>query len=719
MRQNGGAGSAGAGAGRRGMSTVTVPRKRAVKIPVAVWLGAIVLCSILIRLALGHRIVAPWIMVDELVYSELAKSFASSGQFLVRGVPSHGYGFVYPVLISPAWALFSKVPDAYTAAKAINAVLMSLSAIPAYLLARRVLSPRLSLFAAGLAVLVPSMLYTGELMTENAFYPLFLVAAWLLVLMLEEPTTLRQILLLAVCAIAFETRAQAIALFAAAATAPLILAAVERRGLRETGRRYPWLYGLLAGGAVLALLVTAALGRSPLSLLGAYRAATSSSYSVSGIAHFFLWHVAELDLYLGILPFAALLALWLAPRRPNAGARAFAAGSLALSFWLVVEVSIFASASYVNRIEERNTFYLAPLALTALLALAAQRVITRNRRVLIIAAAVSGVLPFFIPYTRFISTSAVSDTFALLPWWWAQDHFFHLQQVKWFALAAAVAAGVLFVLLPRRYALVLAVLVALYFVGTAYIVENGRHGIHKTALGSLYAGMHEAHRDWIDRLVGRNANVSVLWTDAMPSPYPVYENEFFNRSVRTVYDVDDATPPDPLPEVSASRQANGELAANGKTIEAQYVLAPDTLEISGTLLKDDGAGASLYRVNGPIVLLTNVDGLYKNDTWSGKLVTYQRVQCYGGSLAVELQGDSRLFKTPQTVVASEDGYVVGRAKVPVSGTTWLKVPLRATPQHVCEVGFTVGRTAVPAKVEPGSPDRRALGVHFLEFIPRQ
>ena len=40
-----------------------------------------------LRIALARRMVAPWIMVDELVYSELAKSFAAHGQFLVRGVP--------------------------------------------------------------------------------------------------------------------------------------------------------------------------------------------------------------------------------------------------------------------------------------------------------------------------------------------------------------------------------------------------------------------------------------------------------------------------------------------------------------------------------------------------------------------------------------------------------------------------------------------------------
>ena len=124
------------------MSAIIAARARAVAIPAGLWLTAIVVCSIVVRVALGHRMVAPWIMVDELVYSELAKNVAAHGEFLVRGVPSHGYGFVYPVLISPAWKLFTSIPDAYAAAKAIDAVLMSLAAIPAYFLARRVLPAR-------------------------------------------------------------------------------------------------------------------------------------------------------------------------------------------------------------------------------------------------------------------------------------------------------------------------------------------------------------------------------------------------------------------------------------------------------------------------------------------------------------------------------------------------------------------------------------------------
>src|SRR5206468_4317174 len=80
------------------------------------------------------------------------------------------------------------VPDAYAAAKTINAAVMSLAAVPAYFLAHRLLRPALALVAAALTVTVPSMLYTGTLMTENVFYPLFLTVALVLVLMLERPT---------------------------------------------------------------------------------------------------------------------------------------------------------------------------------------------------------------------------------------------------------------------------------------------------------------------------------------------------------------------------------------------------------------------------------------------------------------------------------------------------------------------------------------------------
>ena len=52
-----------------------------------------------------------------------------------------GYGFVYPVADQPGLRALRRAADAYAAVKTINALLMSLAAVPAYFLARRVRRP--------------------------------------------------------------------------------------------------------------------------------------------------------------------------------------------------------------------------------------------------------------------------------------------------------------------------------------------------------------------------------------------------------------------------------------------------------------------------------------------------------------------------------------------------------------------------------------------------
>jgi len=667
------------------LTAVAAVRARVVAIPAWLWLTGIVVASAAVRIALGHRLVAPWIMIDELVYSELAKSFAAHGEFLVRGVPSHGYGFVYPVLISPAWAIFTRIPDAYAAAKAINGVVMSLTAIPAYFLARRLLSQRLALVAAVMSVLVPSMLYTGTVMTENAFYPVFVTFALALVLMLERPTVTRQLLVLALFAFAYATRQQAVALVPAFLVAPVL----------QSGRRlrpYVTLYGIVAAGAVVALLGTVARGRSPLTLLGAYRAATTSSYSAGAVVHFIGYQLGEIDLYLGVIPFAALVALWLAPGR----ARAFAAATLPVFVFLTIEVAAFASQTSVDKIEERNLFYVAPFALIALLA------VPQRRRAVLIGAAIAGVLPVLVDFPRFITTSAVADTFALLPWWWMQDHLITLDQVRWVALGVSLVAAAAFVLVPRRYTLGLVGLVAVYFVLTTAVVENGRHGIHQASLGKLWAGTHN-QPDWIDEAVGANASVTILRNASMADEV-VWEDEFFNRSVKAVDSYGVTRVPDPLPEKALTADRSGYLG-----IHVHYVLGQDVV---GKIVATDAVGVDLYEVDGPLyVRITHVTGLYPNDTWSGKRVTWSENHCNGGTLTVQLGSDASLFKTSQTVVASEGGRIVGRASIAPTQLVSLAVPLHVR-GGVCSVEFAVGRTKVP-----GHGDPRHLGAHFYSFTP--
>jgi hypothetical protein len=677
-----------------------------------VWLSAIVVVSALVRMLLARRVVAPWIMVDEIVYSELARSFADQGRFLIRGVPSGGYGFVYPLAIAPAFRLFAHIPTAYAVAKGINAVVMSLTAVPTYFLARRLLPRASSLGVAALAVLIPSMLYTGTLMTENAFYPLFVVACLALVLMLERPTPLRQLAVLAACGVCFATRAQALALFGAAVVAPVLHGWIER-DLRVRLRRYWVLYGAVALVAVLALAATVARGRSPLALLGAYRAATGPGYSVSEIAHYLLWHVAELDLYVGIVGFAALLALWIAPRAASPAARAFSAASLPVFVFLLAEVAAFASRQS-GRIEERNDFYLAPLALVALFGLATDNVIPRVRRAVIPAALIAGVLPGAIPFVRFVNTSVVSDTLGLLPWWWLQDQGIHFGPLRLVALAVGLAAALAFVTLPRRYSLVFVGATAVYFVLTGLVVENGRHGVHQASVGGLWAGIRVGHYDWIDRRVGRDADVAFLWHYAGETR-PLWNNEFFNRSIRTVYTLDGPDPADGgLPETPVRERRDGTLVT-ATNVAPRVHYAVSYTDIAGKrLARDSAIGLGLYRVDGPLVILTRITGVYP-DAWGRQSVVYRRLQCVGGTLSVRLGTDSQLYAGDQLVTAHEGGQVVRRIRVGPTTQPTLRVPLRANAAGICTVTFRAAAVRVPARVSPASEDTRRLAVHYYAF----
>ncbi|MEX1358497.1 MAG: hypothetical protein WD981_07730, partial [Gaiellaceae bacterium] len=90
------------------ISAAVRPRALSAAVPIAAWLTGLVVLSILARYGVGRRMVAPWIMVDEIVYSELAKGIASGAGLTIRGESAGlAYGAVYPALISPAYLLDS------------------------------------------------------------------------------------------------------------------------------------------------------------------------------------------------------------------------------------------------------------------------------------------------------------------------------------------------------------------------------------------------------------------------------------------------------------------------------------------------------------------------------------------------------------------------------------------------------------------------------------
>ena len=688
------------------------------RVPAWAWLTAIVAGSVLARAILVRGIVAPFIFVDEVIWSELARGIADAGKPLLRDQPDPGYSVVYPLLISPAYALFDSLPNAYAAVKAENALLMSLAAVPAFFLARRVARDGLALLAAVLTVAVPSLAYTGTVMTENAFYPLFLFVVLVLVIVLERPTPLWVILLLVLAGTAYATRVQAVALGPAILLAPLLLAIFEPRGLRSTISRFRWLYGLVGGLAVAVLVGGLVLGHTPQDLLGAYSPVGDRSYDVSDALRYLWWHVAELALYVLVIPLAATIVLVGRARTLDARLQAFLAATVALTVCIVPMVAVFAS-EFSARIEERNMFYVAPLLCIALLAWVDIGA-PRPRLLATIAAVGSALLVVAIPFDRFLTTSAITDTLMLLPLWSLQDRYGESWvPIVALALAAVLAAAFLFV--PGRYALVLPLLVLGLWIVAVKPIWFGKHGFERFSRGALFQGIRTVDRDWIDQKLPSGARAAFLWT-GRTDRLTVNQNEFFNRAVGPVYYVTDPTPGG-LPEtrVQVDPKTGRVTLPDGSPVRDPYLLADSSFAPDGTpIATDKGWGVTLWSVRPPLVSAALIEGLYPNDTWSGSTVTYTRRRCAPGRLSVALSSDANLFIFPQRVVARSNGRIIGRVRLSPEGKALLSVPVRPAPGTTdCRVVYTVTPTAIPAEVTAGgNPDPRELGAHFNRFIYR-
>jgi Dolichyl-phosphate-mannose-protein mannosyltransferase len=695
--------------------------ERAEALPAGLFVGGIVAVSAAARYVFASNKTAPWIFPDSLVYSELAKSFAATGHFALRGVPGKGgFGIVYPLLLAPSYAVFSDVPRAFTAMKATDCVVMSLAAVPTYLLARSLVGRWLALTAAVLAVAIPDLGYTGTIMTENAFYPVFAFWCWATVRALQSPTVRRQLLALGFLALAYFTRPQAIVLVPALVTALVLIVGLDAwarrdetlaRSLVSSARQYlTIMLGLAAAAAAFAIVEIGIRGKGWRDALGAYAFLADAHYSPSAVGHWFVYHLGELDFAFALLPFAGLLLVVFAGLRPRAARelRVFAAVALSASFWLILAVSAFASTPLALRILERSDFYVAPLCMVALVACVGRGLLWSERTAAAAAAVVAVGLVGAVTYVSFLGPNNANDSFSLFVLNSLLDrHWVGLSQIQPAVVAGATVAGLIFMLTPRRFGAFLPLLALL-----ALSLANGPVEKRiRLASDQSRSGGVQTRRDWIDHAVDTKPQVATLWTNQQTF-VTLWDNEFFNRSVGKVYYFNYA--PDGLPATSVNVDTrNGELIASGHRVQAKYILVDPTVVIVGKpIARDPGTGMTLYRPAPPLRLRALIQGVYL-DHWSGPNVIYTAYGCHGGSLRLTLLSDRDLHPRPLKIVAKVGGKPVARfIYKPGLVPRTMTVPLTGR-AGVCPVTISVP-TAVPL-VTTGRQDTRSLGVRFLHF----
>ena len=138
------------------------------------------------------------------------EGLALEGQPLLRGETELAHSLLYPLLIRPLHLLMDDGARAYEVTKAVNAVIVALAGVPAYLLARRVVTPLLALGVALLVAFEPWTAYASLVMTESLFLPAFTTFVLLVARMLDRPTLGRQLGVLTALAVARGIRPQGV-----------------------------------------------------------------------------------------------------------------------------------------------------------------------------------------------------------------------------------------------------------------------------------------------------------------------------------------------------------------------------------------------------------------------------------------------------------------------------------------------------------------------------
>lgn len=586
--------------------------------PIWVWIALIVTGSTFLRIVSGQQTAAPWIFPDELIYSELGKSFAATGHFAVRGEPFSilSFGPLYPLVLSPIYRLAAGAPQAYELIKALNALMISTAAVPAYFIARRLVGRRSAVIVAGLSVALPSVIYSTKVMTESFAYPLFLCAVLAMFRVVERPTLSRQLVVCVVIGLAALTRVQMIVLLPILVASDLWLAALEARAsgrrvgtaLRSSVRAL-WLVIWVPIAGIAGVVALQARGTSHAGVLGTH-SPSGEALEPGRVVLSMLYHLADLNLYVGIVPFAAAIVLFIGrrPAEDRVHVRRFAvvtslttAGLLFVTAVYLTTLPASQPGAQLARVYDRYVFYVVPLILVAFFAWI-ERGLPRPRRLALTAAAVAALLPLTLPYADLLhgrEWGVNSSNVALVPWGILKlaTHTSVVPFVLFYA--GALAFAFLRVRTPRVRTLVLVLVLNLALVDMAVQVGNAA----VAAKAAKYGRAPTA--DWIDRAVGPDARVVAIWSGrARPDWrgwYGIWENQMLNRKVGAVYHLGAAMPYD-APGTRV-RARDGVLRLRGKPLRAEYVLTDRWLPVDGRrIAADPRTRMVLYRIAGPVRL---------------------------------------------------------------------------------------------------------------------
>ena len=572
----------------------------------AVAVGLVVAVTFALYALLALAVEAPRVHPDEVRYLIAASSLVEGEGLGLRG-EDYGLGPLLALVLAGILRVAGSVDAAYDWFKAANALFFALTAVPLYLLARRLVSAWWAVFAAALSVAIPSSISVATVMTESLSY---LTAAWAfyaMALALERPTILRQLALLAAIGAAFLSRPQFGILYPTwiGALALVWLIAPEARPRTRNDLLRFWPTALVLVGGVVALAARLAAGGSAKDSLGAYWELWRG-YDALEVGKWLVYHLGDFAVYLVIVPVAvAPIVLWQLAIAGRAGSRAAAAFvalfTSANVLGLLVAAAFTSTPWGYDRLHDRYVFYYLPLWLVGLVVWLAAG-LPRPLLATALGAVAALALPFILPFHQLANEAGI-DTVPGALWVRIETELAGPGPASGRVALALFVVGLLAATLfaPRRVARVaLPVAVVACFAVTSYFAWER---LIEAPEDRVFAGGLE--RAWIDERLPEDAPVTKLYADTSCGSalerHALFLTEFFNSAVDRAVSLGD-TVPDGLPSERVDVAASGVLELSPRhPLVARHVFTQPGIELAGRRLAEGTAARLvLWEIDGPV-----------------------------------------------------------------------------------------------------------------------
>ena len=659
---------------------------------------------------------------DEIELTQLSRAIAETGEAALRaGAEPLGFPGLSAWLIAPWWWI-DDVGVAYGGIKLTGVAVMTAVIVPTYLLGRLVLRPGWAVAAAIGAAAVPALAYAPFLVKEPLAYPTSALALLLAVRAVVKPTIGRWAAALAMATAGWLVRSQLAVLFFVLTVAALFLVWDSARFRRW---RSSWTRGDWIGAAVLALgAVVAANALISHNSLSWY---TTTAFFKGRLLDYSISAAGAFVIGVGLLPvIAGVASLGRRPSRSTREERALAVVTgvsiVAFVFYAGIK-GAYLSTVFANLIVERNVIYLAPLLFVG----AALVLSKRDTPIWAIVAAGGTVLTLVVaaPYSLATFPNYEAHGLAITA--------FANRVLRW-------PEGTI------QSALVIAVVVAIVALAALRLLRDGTVARALAAgcaclvlawslSGEIYAAHGEniaAEReystlpkpaDWLDRTLPPGAT-AVFLGQRVGAVNPLYQLEFWNRSLDELWSLDATAPP-------PGRVTTPDIAKPDGTLNtrpgygARFVVAGQGVDLAATPL---GAPAGEYRVyptapDGRIRLATARSGVYP-DGWMSSAAQYTQYSVPAASRQLarvllsreawcgeDVPGRVRIRLGPIGVTKNLREYithVTSQASWTIHSCKGRGFVLR-TPRAPWRVEVEISPTFSPRELDPGQGDARQLG----------